>query len=54
LHGLRDRATLIGGKLEVWSEVDTGTEVELRIPASIVYASAGKRSWFARKFATKA
>jgi len=54
LHGLRERATLIGGKLEVWSEVDTGTEVELRIPASIVYASAGKRSWFARKFATKA
>jgi DNA-binding CsgD family transcriptional regulator len=27
LHGMRERATLIGGKLTVWSEVDAGTEV---------------------------
>jgi signal transduction histidine kinase len=24
---------LLGGKLAVWSELDSGTEVELRIPA---------------------
>ena len=30
LPGMRERATLIGGKLVVWSEVDAGTEVELR------------------------
>ena len=31
--GMRERATLIGGKLTIWSEVDAGTEVELRLPA---------------------
>src|SRR5208337_3817851 len=29
LPGMRERATLIGGKLTIWSEVDAGTEVEL-------------------------
>ena len=38
LPGMRERATIIGGKLTVWSEVDAGTEVELRLPASIAYA----------------
>jgi len=28
---MRERATLIQGKLAVWSEVDEGTEVELRV-----------------------
>jgi signal transduction histidine kinase/ligand-binding sensor domain-containing protein len=37
LHGMRERANLIGGKLTVWSEVDSGTEVELSIPASHAY-----------------
>ena len=49
LPGMRERATLIGGKLVVWSEVDAGMEVELRVPASTVYATARKRSWFSRK-----
>jgi len=49
LPGMRERATLIGGKLVVWSEVDTGTEVELRVPASTVYATAQRPSWFSRK-----
>ena len=49
LPGMRERATLIGGKLAVWSEVDAGTEVELRVPASIAYATARRRSWFSRK-----
>ena len=40
LPGMRERATLIGGKLTIWSEVDVGTEVELRIPADIAYVSA--------------
>jgi signal transduction histidine kinase/streptogramin lyase len=54
LHGMRERATLIGGKLTVWSEVEAGTEVELRVPASAAYASARRVSWWSRKFATKA
>ena len=54
LPGMRERATLIGGKLTIWSEVDAGTEVELRIPASIAYGTARIRSWLAEKFAAKA
>ena len=49
LPGMRERANLIGGKLVVWSEVDAGTEVELRIPARTVYATAPRRPWFSRK-----
>jgi signal transduction histidine kinase len=49
LPGIQERATLIGGKLVVWSEVDAGTEVELRVPASTAYATAQRRSWFSRK-----
>ena len=48
LPGMRERAALIGGKLVVWSEVDAGTEVELRVPAT-AYATAQRRSWFSRK-----
>jgi signal transduction histidine kinase/ligand-binding sensor domain-containing protein len=55
LRGMRERAKLLGGKLTVWSEVDTGTEVDLSIPAANAYASADgrTRSWFAEKFAGK-
>jgi signal transduction histidine kinase len=49
LPGMRERANLIGGKLVVWSEVDAGTEVELRVPARAVYATAPRRPWFSRK-----
>ena len=49
LPGMRERATLIGGKLVVWSEVDAGTEVELRVPASKAYATAQRSSWLSRK-----
>ena len=52
LHGMRERAKLIGGKLTVWSEVDAGTEVELRVPGGTAYATE-KGSWFSRKFARK-
>jgi signal transduction histidine kinase len=48
LRGMRERAKLMGGKLAVWSELDLGTEVELRIPASRAYAR--RRWWLAEKF----
>lgn len=52
LRGMRERAKLIGGKLTVWSELDSGTEVELSIPANRAYTTAdGQRSWLAEKFA---
>jgi len=55
LRGMRERARLMGGKLTVWSEVETGTEVELSIPAANAYAMADgrRRSWLAEKFAGK-
>jgi signal transduction histidine kinase len=37
LHGMRERAELVGGKLTVWSQPDSGTEIELIIPASKAY-----------------
>jgi nitrate/nitrite-specific signal transduction histidine kinase len=52
LEGMRERAKLMGGKLAVWSELDSGTEVELRIPASRAYEipPARRRWWLAEKF----
>jgi signal transduction histidine kinase len=51
LPGMRERAKLIGGKLVIWSEVGAGTEVELRIPAGVAYASASKQSWLSKLLA---
>ena len=53
LRGMPERAALIGGKLAVWSEAGAGTEVELRLPASIVYATSPRRTWWSRLFAPK-
>jgi signal transduction histidine kinase len=52
LRGMRERATLMGGTLAVWSELDSGTEVELSIPASRAYETfpARRRWWLAEKF----
>jgi signal transduction histidine kinase len=48
---MRERAKLMGGKLDVWSALDSGTEVELSIPAARGYAaSTTARSWFAKRF----
>ena len=42
LHGMRERAKLIGGDLTLWSELDSGTEVELSIPAERAYTAGDK------------
>ena len=34
LLGMRERAELVGGRLDVWSEVGAGTEIDLTIPAA--------------------
>jgi signal transduction histidine kinase len=39
---MRERAKLIGGNLTLWSELDSGTEVELSIPAARAYTAASK------------
>jgi signal transduction histidine kinase/ligand-binding sensor domain-containing protein len=54
LHGMSERAKLVRGKLAVWSKLDSGTEVELSIPASTAYAtSSRRRSWLSEKFSGK-
>jgi signal transduction histidine kinase/ligand-binding sensor domain-containing protein len=49
LRGMRERAKLLGGKLTVWSERGSGTEVELIIPAAHAYTPSPElpRSWLA-------
>ena len=46
LPGMRERAQQIGAQLDTWSEVGAGTEVELRIPSSIVYEAQSGRGGF--------
>lgn len=40
MAGMNERAKLLGGTLSVWSELDSGTEAELTIPASVAYAKS--------------
>jgi len=44
LPGVRERAEQIGAKLDLWSEANAGTEVQLTVPASLAYARKSKRS----------
>ena len=52
LPGMRERAELVGGHLDVWSEVGVGTEIDLTILAAKAYAAARARRrawWFGKK-----
>jgi signal transduction histidine kinase/ligand-binding sensor domain-containing protein len=42
LPGMRERAKVIGGSLDVWSEMSLGTAVDLTVPAAAAYAT-GRR-----------
>jgi signal transduction histidine kinase len=55
LRGMRERAKVVGGNLGVWSKLDSGTEIELTIPASTAYAKSRsqRRSWFSRRTTAK-
>jgi signal transduction histidine kinase/ligand-binding sensor domain-containing protein len=37
LSGMRERAQSLGGELTIWSEVNSGTEIDLTVPSSIAY-----------------
>jgi signal transduction histidine kinase len=37
IRGMRERAQKIGAQLTIWSRPGAGTEVELRVPASVAY-----------------
>jgi nitrate/nitrite-specific signal transduction histidine kinase len=40
MPGMQERAKLVSGKLTVWSETDSGTEIDLTIPAAFAYAKS--------------
>jgi signal transduction histidine kinase len=40
MPGMYERAKLTGGKLTVWSRLDSGTEIELTIPVPLAYFKA--------------
>ena len=44
LPGMRERAQIVGGHLEVCSKLNSGTQVELSIPGPIAYDGASHRS----------
>jgi signal transduction histidine kinase len=46
LPGMRERATQIGGKLEIWSGSKAGTEIELSISGAIAYGNSTHRPLF--------
>ena len=50
LPGMRERAEVIGGTLDVRSRLGAGTEVELRLPASKAYTSSSERRGFWSRF----
>jgi signal transduction histidine kinase len=53
LHGMRERAKLVGGKLTIWSEVDSGTEIELHIPGARAYVKSTRPFWYFGKRSAK-
>jgi signal transduction histidine kinase len=44
LPGMRERAAEIGAKLDIWSGIGTGTEIDLSVPGSIAYGKRSSRS----------
>src|SRR5262249_34872621 len=53
LHGMHERAKIVGGTLKVWSELDSGTEVELSIPALRAYTQPRRRLRLLQKLSRK-
>lgn len=52
LQGMHERAQKIGGQLRFWSRPETGTEVELTVPAATAYQQSSQKSkrLFRRRF----
>jgi hypothetical protein len=42
LSGVRERAKVVGAKLDFWSEAGAGTEVQVAVPAAIAYSKTGE------------
>jgi ligand-binding sensor domain-containing protein/signal transduction histidine kinase len=51
LQGMRERAELAGGRLDIWSKTGSGTQIQLTIPAAAAYAdSPSQRTIWYRLF----
>ena len=51
LQGMRERAELMGGRLEVWSKTGSGTQIQVTVPAAAAYAdSPPQRTFWQRLF----
>jgi signal transduction histidine kinase len=48
LPGLGERAAIVGGRLDVRSAADSGTEIELSVPGAIAYGAVARRSLWRR------
>ena len=47
LPGMRERAAIVGGRLEVRTQPGAGTTIELRVPAAVAYGTS-RASWWSR------
>jgi hypothetical protein len=43
---MRERAKLVGGKLTIWTELDSGTEIELIITGARAYVKSARPFWY--------
>ena len=50
LPGMRERAEIIGGHVDIWSKLGSGTEVDLSIPANVAYCTPPRWSWLLQLF----
>ena len=48
LSGMRERAEKVGGRLNIWSQIEGGTEVDLVIPGKLAYARGTEPSLWNR------
>jgi signal transduction histidine kinase len=46
LRGMRERAAIVKGRLEVRGVIGRGTQIELRVPATIAYRASARTSWW--------
>lgn len=54
LPGMRERAEAAGGRLAIWTELDSGTEVDLTIPGARAYLKPPRPFWlFGKRSATE-
>jgi signal transduction histidine kinase/ligand-binding sensor domain-containing protein len=45
LQGMRERAERVGGRLEFWSRENAGTEIDLKVPATVYRDSPPRSGW---------